>query len=136
MALIVNPGALEFHELKSPGQPFGDSQVVLIPPVNAGGRRDAGSILRSGRPPGGGHGNPLQHPCLENPTDRGAWRAPVHRSQSQTRLKQLSTPASQPCRSPTCKMEPGGRRTPHHRTGPRKQPWEGTSEELALSRHS
>jgi len=29
--------------------------------------------------PGGGHGNPLQYSCLENPMDRGAWQAPVHR---------------------------------------------------------
>jgi len=34
-----------------------------------------GSILGSGRSPGGGHGNPLQHSCLENPMDRGAWWA-------------------------------------------------------------
>ena len=33
---------------------------------------DAGSIPGSGRSPGGGHGNPLQYSCLENPTDRGA----------------------------------------------------------------
>ena len=39
---------------------------------------DAGSIPGWGRPPGGGHGKPLQHSCLENPTDRGAWRATVH----------------------------------------------------------
>ena len=32
-----------------------------------------------GRSPGGGHGNPLQYSCLENPMDRGAWRATVHR---------------------------------------------------------
>ena len=31
--------------------------------------------------PGGGHANPLQYSCLENPTDRGAWQAIVHRSQ-------------------------------------------------------
>jgi len=31
------------------------------------------------RSPGGGHGNPLQYSCLENPTDREAWRARVHR---------------------------------------------------------
>ena len=31
-----------------------------------------------GRFPGGRHGNPLQYSCLENPTDRGAWRATVH----------------------------------------------------------
>ena len=39
---------------------------------------DLGSIPGSGRPPGGGHGNPLQYSCLENPTDRGAWWATVH----------------------------------------------------------
>ena len=38
--------------------------------------------------PGGGHGNPLQYSCLENPMDRGAWRATVHRvTQSWTQLK-------------------------------------------------
>ena len=36
------------------------------------------SIPGSGRSPGGGHGNPLQYPCLENPMERGAWRAAVH----------------------------------------------------------
>ena len=35
-------------------------------------------ILGSGRPPGGGNGRPLQYSGLENPTDRGAWRATVH----------------------------------------------------------
>ena len=40
--------------------------------------------------PGGGHGNPLQYCCLENPMDRGAWQAMVHRvAKSLTRLKQL-----------------------------------------------
>ena len=34
--------------------------------------------LQSGRSPGGGHGNPVQYPCLENPMDRGAWLATVH----------------------------------------------------------
>ena len=42
---------------------------------NAG---DQGSIPGWGRFPGGGHSNPLQYSCLENPTDRGAWRATVH----------------------------------------------------------
>ena len=42
---------------------------------NAG---DLGSILGLGRSPGKGNGNPLQYSCLENPTDRGAWRATVH----------------------------------------------------------
>ena len=40
---------------------------------------------------GEGNGNPLQYSCLENPVDRGAFWAAVHRvAQSQTRLKQLS----------------------------------------------
>ena len=47
--------------------------------VNAGDIRDTGSIPGLGRSPGGGHGNPLQYSCLENPMDRGAWRATVHR---------------------------------------------------------
>ena len=38
---------------------------------------DLGSIPRLGRFPGGGHGNPLQYSCLENPMDRGAWWATV-----------------------------------------------------------
>ena len=37
-----------------------------------------GSIPGSGRSPGGGHGSPLQYSCLENPVDRGDWRAAVH----------------------------------------------------------
>ena len=36
------------------------------------------SIPGFGRSPGGGHGNPLQYSCPENPVDRGAWRATVH----------------------------------------------------------
>ena len=48
---------------------------------------DPGLIPRSGRPPGGGHSNPLQYSCLENPMDRGAWWATVHGvAQSRTRL--------------------------------------------------
>ena len=47
--------------------------------------------VQSGRSPGGGHGNPLQYSCLENPMDREAWQATVHEiTKSQTRLKQLS----------------------------------------------
>ena len=65
--------------------------VVKNLPANAGDTRDAGSVLRSGRSPGGGHGNPLQYSCLENPMGRGAWRATVHGvAKSQTRLKRLS----------------------------------------------
>ena len=39
---------------------------------------NSGSVPGSGRPPGGGNGNPLQYSCLENPVGRGAWRATVH----------------------------------------------------------
>ena len=52
----------------------GDS-VVKNPPTNAG---DAGLIPGLGRSPGGGSGSPLQYSCLENPMDRGIWRAAVH----------------------------------------------------------
>ena len=56
--------------------------------ANAG---DTSLIPGSGRFPGGEHGNPLQHSSLENPMDRGAWWATVHRvEKSQTRRKQLS----------------------------------------------
>ena len=53
--------------------------VVKNLPANAGDVRDAGLIPGLGRSPGGGHGNPFQCSCLENPRDRGAWRAMVHR---------------------------------------------------------
>ena len=48
--------------------------MVKKPPANAGDIRDVGSIPGSGRGPEGG---PLQYSCLENPMDRGAWRATV-----------------------------------------------------------
>ena len=52
---------------------------------------DVGSIPRSGRPSGKGNSNPLQYSCLENPVDRGAWRATVHgAAKSQTQLKWLN----------------------------------------------
>ena len=46
--------------------------------ANTGDIREAGSIPGSGRSSGGGHGNPLQYFCLENPMDRGAWQAAAH----------------------------------------------------------
>ena len=52
---------------------------------------DLGSTPGSRRSPGGGNGNPLQYSCLENPMDRGAWRAAVHGVTSQTQLKRLSS---------------------------------------------
>ena len=74
---------------------IGPFQVVLVVknlPANVEVIGDTGSMPGLGRSPGGGHGNPLQYSCLENPMDRGAWRATVHRAaKSWTRLKQLST---------------------------------------------
>ena len=64
--------------------------LVKITPANIGDTRDAGSIPGWGRSPGGGHGNPLQYSCLENPTDRGAWQAGVLRPKILTWLRQLS----------------------------------------------
>ena len=57
------------------------SQVALVvrnTPAKAGNVRVTGSIPGLGRLPEEGHGNPLQYSCLENPMDRGAWRATVH----------------------------------------------------------
>ena len=51
-------------------------------PATAGDIRDSGLIPRLGRSPGGGHGNPVQYSCLENPMDRGAWQAIIHREES------------------------------------------------------
>ena len=49
--------------------------MVKNPSVNAGDTEDADSIPRS---PGGGTGNPLQYPCLENSMDRATWQATVY----------------------------------------------------------
>ena len=62
--------------------------------ADAGDIREMGLIPGLGRPPGGGHGNPVEDSCLENPTDRGDWWTAVYRvAKSQTRLKRLSTHA-------------------------------------------
>ena len=53
--------------------------VVRNLPANVGDVRDAGHIAGLGRYHGGGHGNPFQYFCLENPIDRGDWQAAVHR---------------------------------------------------------
>ena len=64
------------------------------PPVNAGDKRDAGSIPGSGRSPRGGRGNPLQYSCLENSMNR-VWRATVQRvTASWTQPKRLHTQGS------------------------------------------
>ena len=65
--------------------------AVKNPPAKAGDLRDTGSIPELGRYPGEGNSNPLQYSCLENPMDRGAWQATVHRvTKSWTQLKWLS----------------------------------------------
>ena len=57
-------------------------------PANAGDTRNTGSIPGMGRSPRGGHGDPLQYSCLEDPMDRGAWQAIVHGvAKSRTCLK-------------------------------------------------
>jgi len=64
--------------------------VVKNLPANAGDRRDMGLIPGLGRSSGGGHGNPFQYSCLENPMDKGAWQATVLKvTKSQTWLKWL-----------------------------------------------
>ena len=71
-------------------------QVALLvknPPANAEDLRDSGSILGSAISPGAGHSNPLQYSCLENPMDRRAWQATVHRvTKSQTQLRPQHIP--------------------------------------------
>ena len=57
---------------------FLDGSSGKEPTCHAGDTREAGSIPGWGRSPGGGNGNPLQYSCLENPMNRGAWRATVH----------------------------------------------------------
>jgi len=64
--------------LKESGLDVGASHVVLVVKkvsANAGDLRNVGLIPRSGRSPGGGHGNPFQYSCLKNPMDRGAWQS-------------------------------------------------------------
>ena len=74
------------------GRGLPGGSVVKNSPANAGDTRDAGTILGSGRSPGGGNGNSLQYSCLANPMDREAWRATAHKvTKSQKQLRRLST---------------------------------------------
>ena len=71
-------------------QAFQVALVIKDPPVNAGDIRDVDLIPGLGRSPGGGHGNPLQYSCLENPMDRGICQAAAHGvAKSWTHLKHL-----------------------------------------------
>ena len=58
--------------------------MVKNVPANAGDVRDTGWILRLGRSPGRGKGNPLQYSSLENPMDTEAWQATVHRVEKES----------------------------------------------------
>ena len=53
-------------------------------PTNARDVNDASLVPGLGRSPGGGHGNPLQYFCLENPMDRGWWATVRRVAKSQT----------------------------------------------------
>ena len=64
--------------------------VVKNPPANVGDVRDVGLIPGLGRSPGGGHGNPDQYSCLENPMDRGAWWATLHGVSESDMTEQLT----------------------------------------------
>ena len=75
--LCIRPLVILFHQvLFKVGFPGGS--VVKNLSASAGYAGDMSSVLRYGRSPGGGNGNPLQYSCLENPMDRRAWWAIVH----------------------------------------------------------
>ena len=80
MLLVQDPHFENHYTIHYRG--FLGGSAVKNSPANSG---DAGSIPELGRSPTEGNGNPLQYSCLENHTDRGAWRATVHRvTKSQT----------------------------------------------------
>ena len=72
--------------------------VVKNLPANEGDKSNMGSIPGWGRSPGGGHGNPLQHSCLESPMDRGAW---CHKESDRTEATYTyACPGRKECLSP------------------------------------
>ena len=66
--------------------------MVKYLPANAGDLRDLGSIPGLGRSAGGGHGNPLQCSCLENPMDRGAWHATCPQGHKELHMNEITLP--------------------------------------------
>ena len=77
------------------------AQVSKESTCGTGDIGDTSSIPGLGRSPGGERGNPLQYSCLENPMDKEAWWAAVHRiAKSQTWLKRLNIQA--------CRVQPTG----------------------------
>ena len=94
LSVLISSGCMPINGiagLYGSSRGFPDGSEDREPACSAGDTRDTGSVPGLGKFPGGGHGNPLQYSCLENPMNRGAWQFTVHRLQSQTPLKQLST---------------------------------------------
>ena len=71
--------------------------MVKKPPASAGDKRDAGSILGSGRSPGGGQGNPVQYSSLKNPMDRGAWWATSPKGGKESDMTEVTKHACRGC---------------------------------------
>ena len=106
------------------------SHVVLAiknPPASAGDVRDMGSTPGLERSPGGGHGNPLQYSCLENPTDRQTWQATVH-GVTESHI-QLKRPSTQHPRYKEHKFSPGGKMT-QDSFSPSAARWDNTGKSL------
>ena len=83
LGFVPSPTACEHLAVSG----FRDGSVVKNPPTYTGAAGDEGLNSGSGRSPGGGNGNPLQHSGLENSMDRGTWWATVHgAAKSQTQL--------------------------------------------------
>ena len=76
------------HILERGGFPSSSVAKNLL--AKTGDAGDTGLILRLGRSPGGGNGNPFQYSCLGNPIDRGAWQAIVHGVTKSQIAEQLS----------------------------------------------
>ena len=70
---------MDFGLYSTDSRGFPGGTRVKNPPANVGDIRDEDSIPGLRRSPAGGHGDPLQYSCLENPMDRGTWRAMVYR---------------------------------------------------------
>ena len=87
-------GKLGFAGYHLPARGFSGGSEDKASACNAG---DPGSIPALGRSPGEGNSNPFQYSCLENPMDRGAWRATVHGvAKSRTRLSDFTSPTCSP----------------------------------------
>ena len=80
--------------------------MIKNPPANAGHVRDVSLIPGSGRVPGGGHGNPFQYSCLDNPMDRRAWQAMSIESVMPSNHLILCWPLLQPSIFPSFRVFP------------------------------